>query len=163
MSAPKSKVKQQKMARKRQRKEAARLNRTRKRGGGSWSGDFLGPSIDFGAPGGVKMSEVLGDFVEPYADEVEGLEEYRRLLCLGQLAWNAALRGEPERSEMVNELLSAGLPGADAEAMTMARALIEIMIARKEQYFDHFRRPILAFEVFDTGDGWHLNVASAVV
>ena len=67
------------------------------------------------------MSEVLGDFVEPYADEVEGLEEYRRLLCLGQLAWNAALRGEPERSEMVNELLSAGLPGADAEAMTMAR------------------------------------------
>ena len=29
------------------------------------------------------------------------------------------------------------------------------MIARKEQYFDHFRRPILAFEVFDTGDGWH--------
>ena len=104
MSAPKDKLKQQKMAKKRQRKEAARLKRRRKRTEAWSSGTFaVRPSYRFDAPSGVKMSTVLEEFVEPLADEVEGLEEYRKLLCFGQLAWNAALRGEPERGEMVNE------------------------------------------------------------
>jgi hypothetical protein len=45
----------------------------------------------------------------------------------------------------------------------MGRSLVESLIIQKEQYFADLHRPILAFEVFDTGDGWHLNVASAVV
>ena len=164
MSVPKNKLKQQKLARKRQRKEAARLKRDRKRTEQWSSGNFpLGPRFRFDVPGGVKMSEVLEDFVEPLADEVEGLEAYRRLLCLAQIAWNAALHGEPYRGDMVNELLSAALPGATAEVLSFGRSIVESLIARKEQHFADLRRPIIGFEVFDTGDGWHLNVASLVV
>ncbi|MGA2254159.1 MAG: hypothetical protein ABSG53_05805 [Thermoguttaceae bacterium] len=164
MSAPKNKLKQQKMARKRQRKEAARLKRQRKRSEEWSSGTFpIGPSYRFDAPGGVKMSTVLEEFVEPLADDVEGLEEYRKLLGLGQLAWNAALRGEPERGEMVNELLSTAMPGATVETLSAGRSIVEALITRKEQHFADLRRPILRFEVFDTGDGWHLNVASLIV
>ncbi len=163
MSAPKDKLKQQKIARKRQ-KEAARLKRRRERTEERSSGTFpIGPSYRFDAPGGVKMSGVLEDFVEPLADEAQDLEAYRRLLYLGQLAWNAALRGEPERGQMVNELLSAGLPGAGGETLSFGRSIVESLIVRKEQHFAHLRRPILGFEVFDTGDGWHLNVASLIV
>ena len=151
------------MAKKRQRKEAARLKRRRKRTGEAGSRDFFGPILHFDAPVRLKMSEVLEEFVEPFADEVEGLEEYRKLLCLGQLAWNAALRGEPDRGAMVSEMLSAAMPGASEEALSMGRSLVESLIIQKEQYFADLHRPILAFEVFDTGDGWHLNVASAVV
>ncbi len=164
MSAPKSKLKQQKMARKRQRKETARLKRQRTRTG-EWSGGTFpaGPSYRFDVPGGVKMSTVLEDFVEPFADEVEGLEAYRRLLYLGQVAWNAALRGEPERGQMVTEMLSVALPGADSGTLSFGRSIVESLIARKERHFADLRRPILAFDLRDTGDGWHLNVASLVV
>ena len=164
MSVPKNKLKQQKLTRKRQRKEAAaRLKRYRNRTEERSSGTFpLGPSYRFDAPGGVKMSEVLEEFVEPLADEVEGLEGYRRLLCLGQIAWNAALRGEPERGAMVMELLSTALPEASAETLSFGRSVVERLIARKELHFAHLQRPILGFEVFDTGDGWHLNVMSAL-
>jgi hypothetical protein len=164
MSAPKDKVKQQKIARKRKRKEAARLKRYRKRTEEPPCGTFsVRPSYRFDAPGGVKMSKVLEEFVEPFADEVEGLEAYRRLLYLGQLAWNAALRDGPERGEMVNDVLSAGLPGADPRTLAFGRSIVESLIARKERHFADLRRPILAFDLQDTGDGWHLNVASAVV
>jgi hypothetical protein len=164
MSAPKNKLKQQKMARKRQQEESVRLKRQRKRSAEWSSGNFpIGPNYRFDAPGGMKMSTVLEEFVEPLADEVEGLEAYRRLLCLGQLAWNAALRGEPERGNMVNEVLSAAMPGAAEEVLSMGRSIVEGLIARKEQHFADFQRPIVGFEVFDTGAGWRLNVTSAVV
>jgi len=164
MSAPKDKFKQQKIAKKRQRKEAARLKRHRKRTEEWSSRTFpLRPSFHFDAPGGIKMSKVLQEFVEPFAAEVEGLEAYRRLLHLGQLAWNAALRGEPERGDMVSEVLSAGMPGAGEETLSFGRSIVESLIARKERYFADLHRPILGFDLRDTGDGWHLNVASAVV
>ncbi len=163
MSAPKDKVKQLKMAKKRKRKEAARLKHLRKRNGESSGGDFLGPAYRFDAPGGVKMSTVLEEFVEPYADEIDGLAQYRRLLLLGQVAWNAALRAEPERREMVEDVLAKGFSDSDPEMFAIARSLVETMIARKERLFYQYRRPILSFHVQDTGDGWHLTVASVIV
>ena len=49
MSAPKSKVKQQKWLGSGSEKRRPNWNRTRKPGEDPRSGDFLGPSIDFGA------------------------------------------------------------------------------------------------------------------
>jgi hypothetical protein len=37
------------------------------------------------------------------------------------------------------------------------------LIARKEQHFADLRRRILDFVLYDTGDGWRLNVVSLVV
>ena len=161
MSISTNKLKQQMIARKR-RLEAARLQRRRKRPA-EWSGGTfpIGPIYRFEASSGVKMYEVLEEFVEPFAAEVEGLEEYRRLLCVGQLAWNAALCSEPERGAMVRETLSAAMAGADRETLAAGRVLVETLIARKERHFADLQRSILAFDLQDIGDGWYLNAVSA--
>ena len=161
MSMSTNKLKQQMIARKR-RLEAARLQRRRKRPAQWRGGTFpTGPTCRFEASSGVKMFEVLEDFVEPFAAEVEGLEEYRRLLCVGQLAWNAALCSEPERGAMVREVLSSAMPDADRETLSAGRVLVETLIARKEQHFADLQRSILAFDLQDMSDGWYLNVVSA--
>ena len=107
------------------------------------------------------MSEVLEEFVAPFAAEVQGLVQYRRLLAVGQLAWNAALCSEPERTAMVSEVFSAAMAGDDRETLSAGQTLVATLIARKERHFADLQRPILAFDLQDTGAGWHLNVVSA--
>ena len=70
MSMSTNKSKQQMIARKR-RLEAARLQRRRKRPA-QWPGGTIpaGPTCRGDVPDGVKMSEVLEEFVEPFAAEV---------------------------------------------------------------------------------------------
>ena len=163
MSAPKSRVKQQKLAKKRQRKEAARLRRERNRGSG-WSDSESFESANFFGPfGGVKMSKVLESFVEPYADDVKDLDNYRHLLSFGQCAWNAALRDEWEGGKMIDEFVAEKISMFKPRGRAAAREFLNSLIARKLRHFDQFLRPILAFEVRDVGDGWHLNVMSAIV
>lgn len=167
MSAPKSRVKQQKIARKRQRKEAARLKRERKRQNRWSDSDFGGPILHFGAPGlpaPFKMSDVLSRFVEPYADGIaSSIEEYRALLTMGKLAWNATLIDEPKRGQIVDKCIAVSMEECSLEDRSLFRKQFYEMIARKERLFAHYRREIIGFEVHDTGDGWHLNVASLLV
>ncbi len=161
MSAPKCRVKQQKMARKRQRKEAARQRRERNRG---WSdSDSFESDVFFGPLGGVKMSKVLEIFVEPYADGVKDLDDYRNLLGFGQCAWNAALRDEWERGKMIDEFVAGRISMFNPKGRAAAREFLNSLTARKLEHFAQFLRPILAFDVRDVCDGWHLNVMSAVV
>ncbi len=166
MSAPKSRVKQQKMARKRQRKESARLRRQQRRGDGWSDADFEGPVFRIDPPEPafrVKISDVLEEFVEPYADETHNVDEYRALLAMGHLAWNAALRGEPQRGRMVDECIAAAMPRSSREERSLARERMYEMIAHKERHFAQIRRPIIAFDLYDTGNGCRLQVISEVV
>ena len=157
MSVPKQIAKRQKLARKRQRKQEARSRRQRSRGYGS--GEYL----DFDAPGGVRMSEVLGQFVGPLADEVRDIDAYRRLLTLGVLAWNVALTPEPRRQEMIDDMLGKGLTAESREARATCEEIVDWLIVRKQRYFAAYTRPILKFTVEDRGDHYYLMVMSAVV
>jgi len=157
MSVPKQIVKRQKLARKRHRKQEARLRRQRRPG--SDSGEYL----SFDAPAGVKMSEVLGEFVEPLADDVPDAEAYRRLVTLGVLAWNVALTPEPRRQEMIDDMLGKGLTAESREARATCEEIVDWLIVRKQRYFAAYTRPILKFTVEDRGDHYYLMVMSAVV
>src|SRR5437868_6584270 len=99
MSAPKSRVKQQKIARKRQRKADARKRHRTGRDFGMARIEDFGPAIGFQMPNRVKMSGILEDFVMPYDEGITVIEHYRVLLTFGQVAWNAALHAEPQRSQ----------------------------------------------------------------
>jgi hypothetical protein len=165
MSAPKQLAKRQKLARKRQRKQEARRRRQRKQDlrGGPRDLDFGSPMF-FGPPGGVKMSDLLQELVEPYAADTEGLEEYKKLLSLGVLAWNIALGPSARDTALIDEGIDRGLGTGNPEARAIARQLIEELIERKRRHFAGFRRPILDFILQDVGDGrCHLSVISAVV
>lgn len=115
------------------------------------------------APGGeVKMSEVLGAFIEPYIDLADTIEAYRRLLTVAVAAWNIALAPKAEQQKMLDEIAAAGIPADDVESHTVFREMVTMLIARKKQYFAAYTRNIIAFEVTDIGDSYHLVVASTL-
>ena len=157
MSIARRRAKMEKLARKRRRKQEARARRQGKRspffGGGS--------SCLFGPVGGVKMSDVLEAFVEPYSGFVNDVEAFRRLLTVGVLAWNAALMPEARGQRLVDDVIRKGEFGMEDEAS--CRQLVRELVHRKRTCFADYCRPILNFAVEDDGDSYHLTVLSAVV
>lgn len=105
---------------------------------------------------GVKMSEVLEAFVEPYKDSAGTKKRYETLLATALIAWNVTLFPEAERASFLDELIDS-LP---EEARQDGKEIIHAMIVRKERFFSRYRRLIVDFEVSDTGSGWYLTVAS---
>ena len=102
------------------------------------------------------MSEVILEFLEPYSEDWETEEQFRQLVGLGVLAWNAALFPGSQRAE-VNEQLVGALP---PEARPEMRALFTEMILRKDTLFASINRAILDFQVTMTPSGPHLSVLS---
>ena len=164
MSAPKQIAKRRKLERKRLRKRETRLKRQRKRQTGWYRPDCFEPVAMLNAPvAGVKMSEVLGDFVAPLDDSGHDLAAYERLLSLGQIAWNAALQPEHRREAMIDDMIEKGLPGESPWERQACRELVHKLVARKLESFAKYQRPILAFQLDELEDGgYYLSVASGV-
>jgi hypothetical protein len=108
-------------------------------------------------PEGVeKMSEVLTDFIEPYADVWKTEEELNKFLFVASIAWNAALLQGDERDKLLQDTLRTVPPQARPDLSTMLTDLIR----RKETYFASNERMILSYEVTMGPDGLRLNVLS---
>jgi len=112
---------------------------------------IVGPTSD-----GIKMSDVLEDFVEPYRQFAETKEAYWKLLSIAIIAWNATLIPEKDRLSRLDELLVA-LP---EDAREDGRQIIEELMVRKEKLFSQYRRMIIDFELANTAGQWHLSVMS---
>ena len=123
-------------------------------------GHFRGREIITNPSGDVKMSEVLMDFVAPYHELADTSEAYRKLLTLGITAWNASFLPKEAQQDMVDGIISGGIHSATYELQTGLKDIVNMLIARKEEYFSEYRRDIIDFELTDTGDGYHLSVAS---
>ncbi len=121
-----------------------------------------GTRVVYEPEGREKMSEVLEELVEPYRDQAEGYDAFKKLLQLGVLAWNAALLPEEKRQVMVDEILAAGFARASAADRAEVRQFIEAMIRRKEELFAANRRAIISFELTDRGDDFYISVASTL-
>ena len=156
MSAPRQLIKRRKLERKRLRKRESRLRRSKKQLSSRSEAVFYGPL------GNLKMSEVLSDFVAPLSDECRDGEAYNRLLTLGLVAWNAALRPQPERRPMVDDLIGKGLRDESPYVRRMCGEIVDRLIARKLAYFAEYQRPILSFHLEDRGDDYYLSVMSAL-
>lgn len=110
------------------------------------------------APDGIKMSEVLEEFLEPYKDSAKTKEAFHKLATLAVVAWNATLFPDKERRSLfLHEVLGA----FPQDARETGGIIIEKMIVRKERFFPHHRRMILGFEVEETDASWHLVVMSS--
>jgi hypothetical protein len=121
-----------------------------------------GTRVVYEPTGREKMFETLEDFIEPYREVAHNEDAFRKLLNLGVLAWNAALLPEDQRRTAIDETLREGLPGSSEEDRAQAKALIEMLIQRKQEQFGASQRAIISFELTDTGDGYHLSVASTL-
>lgn len=119
--------------------------------------NFPHQEVIIGPPkNGIKMSEVLEEFVEPYRKFAETKEAYRKLLTTAIIAWNVTLFPEKDRSSRLEELVVT-LP---EDVRKDGRQIIEELMVRKERFFSQHRRMIIDFEVADTGGEWHLSVMS---
>ena len=108
----------------------------------------------------VKMSIVLGEFIEPYVEYTDSEESYRKLITLAILAWNASLLSEKEQWAMIDRVFDKGFPKNETELKSGLRDIVYQLVARKKAYFSKYRRQIIDFEVVDLGDQYHLSVAS---
>ncbi|MBF0552497.1 MAG: hypothetical protein HQK60_18450 [Deltaproteobacteria bacterium] len=106
--------------------------------------------------GVVKMSEVLLEYIEPYAWETK--EELYQLVSVAIIAWNAVLLSGDKRKDALEKMLNL-LPAEIHDDVTV---LIGAMIRRKEKYFAHIRRVIVNFHITMTKDGPHISVASTL-
>jgi hypothetical protein len=105
---------------------------------------------------GVKMSEVLEAFIEPYMEFAETEESFQKLVTIAVVAWNTSLLPRNEQTKVVNDLLQSLPPETQADA----KSIVKELMRRKRRYFSKIRRAIIDFEVADTKDGFHLMVAS---
>ncbi len=117
---------------------------------------FTGLTPVINPPGLEKMSDVMWQFIEPYTGFAEHLAEMERLVVIAAMAWNAAIMSD-EDSEQFQQKMITSLP---AEARENAKAVIEDLIQRKQRTFADNKRMIVNMKVTDTGDGFHLAVAS---
>ena len=110
-------------------------------------------------PGEVKMSDLLNQIIEPYAEDLETLDAYRMLVTAGAMAWNNTLlppEGQAAGFAAMNKL---DIPAENKEIM---KELIMTLMKRKLALFPDIRRFIVSYEVSDLGDQWHLSVASTM-
>lgn len=114
----------------------------------------------------AKMSDVLKEFVRPYADTPRNILEIRHLIEIGITAWNLALLPEKERIITLDKMfvaISKKLKNMDQEGVAGSRAVIEDLVARKLKYFANNQRRVIDFQLEDLGqDGYHLSVASTM-
>jgi hypothetical protein len=115
----------------------------------------------------AKMSEVLKDFIRPYANIPQNKKELQHLLETAVTAWDLALIPEVERETKLDQIFVSMLKKAkkkiDKEDLATSRALIEDFIDRKLKYFAEEQRQVIDFQVEYLGRGsYHLSVASAM-
>ena len=151
-------VRKIKRRRKRQRKQKRFENLEKK----LEQGPFRKDKIVIEPSGEVKMSKVLTDFVEPYLEFTETEEDYRKLLALSVMAWNASFLPEKEQQEMIDRVLDKGIPTGTEELKAGLKEIVNELIVRKKIYFPEYTRMIIDFEVTDTGRDYHLAVASTL-
>lgn len=112
--------------------------------------------VRINAPGLDKMSEILGEFIAPFADAAKNLEQYEKLVALAAVAWDAALLDEDKRKDFLADIAST-FPAGDRR---FALSFINTLIRRKLKHFPHVKSYIVQARVADLGDHYHLAVLS---
>ncbi|RUS93945.1 hypothetical protein DSM106972_094820 [Dulcicalothrix desertica PCC 7102] len=110
-----------------------------------------------------KMSDVLLQFLKPYLNAGKTLKEYKSLVMLGIIAWNASIM-PPEKQE---EAVSIQLPKIVAKMPKNIRSdmtsVINELMERKQKHFNEIKRLILEYTVEQQGEGFNLSVVSSLI
>ena len=93
--------------------------------------------------------------IEPYMEETKDIHEYRNLVDMGVMAWNAYLLPPEERKDFIASTLERLPPPA---AKDLRHVLRQLMV-RKMALFPDDRRYIVAVDVKEVPDGYYLSAA----
>jgi hypothetical protein len=143
MSMPKQLAKRMKLAKKRIRKRENRRARQNSLATYSYQFDcFDPPDLPFGGVGGVKMSDVLSEFVSPEIDSTMDRTQLATLYSMGQAAWNIALEPEHRHDRMIDETIKERLDRAPPLEREGVREFLRNLVTRKLERFAGYQRPI---------------------
>jgi hypothetical protein len=107
-------------------------------------------------PGVKKLSQVLVEFIEPYADLCTDDNRFGRIISVAVVAWNAACYSGSKRTEFLQKMLQL-VPPEGREGMA---SIVAEMIERKERYYADDRRFVVSYQVIPTPQGRQLGVMS---
>ncbi|MGD1859098.1 MAG: hypothetical protein ACFB0E_03900 [Leptolyngbyaceae cyanobacterium] len=112
--------------------------------------------------GAVKMSEVLEEFAEPYVEEIDDFLEHKSFLELAAIAWNLAIMPEEQRQAAREEMHNKFGRRGSQDSLKALDPLLDELIERKLQLFPDNQRLIMDLQFEDSGDQYHLSVASTL-
>ena len=110
----------------------------------------------------AKLSQRLIQLAQPYLNDGDNLDEYRKELLLACTAWNLSLFPPDSREEHMMKSLD---PHAmEEEVRQLIAQHLRELVRRKEQLFYGDRRPIAKVDVLDEGgDSIRVLVASLMI
>ncbi len=109
------------------------------------------------SPDGIKMSEVMQSFIQPYLGGDITKDTLTKVMSVAVVAWNAAMVPEQERKE-----LFAGLAKAfPAHMVEEGLDVMEHMMDRKRQLFSDCTRFVYSYEIVEKKNSYQLLVTSA--
>lgn len=108
-----------------------------------------------------KMSEVIIEYARPFIDKTADFEEQRLVLTVAILIWNRTITFRDNQELLLKNIeeLKEVLLKAAADSH-FALDIFELLAKRKQTFFPDINRLIIDYDIADTPDGCHLNVAS---
>jgi hypothetical protein len=128
---------------------------------GPWGEQF--PQMVMNPKGEAKMSEVLGQFVEPYLDEARTQHQRETLFSLAVIAWNLALMPDSDHQSFMDEVIKQGLVKQGSLVQHDLEHLLDELVTRKRTFFADNQRYIIDFHLQDRRGTFHLSVASTLM
>jgi hypothetical protein len=165
MSVPKQLAKRRRLEKKRLRKREARAANQRKPSRLSCLTDaFDLPYAVLGPSRGLKMSEVMQDFVAPAMEPDLDRPALLQLYSMAETAWNIALEPEHRHDTLIDTAIRDRLKRPTTLERESCREFLRCLVDRKLDYFAADNRSILAFKLDDLEDGGHyLSVVSGLL
>ena len=107
-----------------------------------------------------KLSAVIWDYAEPLTDAASGAEGQKRAAEIAIVSWNAALLSAGKARETLAKAVG-DIAGGDLKLESELHQVLDMMVARKRQYFADDHRFVFHFSLTDSDKGLHLMVASS--
>lgn len=120
--------------------------------------EFSDSKIVVEAPGQVKMSKVIVDFIEPFLELAEDEEAEKIIVMLSIMAWNANLLPKKEQKSFIKKVEKE----AGAEGNEMFKMMVKMMASYKKENYPDLNRYIFDSQLTYTKDGMNLNVISSL-
>ena len=116
----------------------------------------------FTTPDGPKLSEVFLEFIAPFSEYADTDEAYQKLVTTAMFAWNIAVSPKAERLKLSEVFVNTVVGMAGEEWRKETKDVLMSLVRRKERYFAADKRYIVDYRLTDTGQGYHLAMASVV-
>jgi len=114
----------------------------------------------FNRDGPNKLSQAISTLISPFKDMGSTYQSFSALVAIACMAWNASLIDEPERGEMVKQVVGVFKDKTEAKGLLEFSQFSYELIERKLQLFPNDRRFVYKFDVTETKGDFHVFVLS---